>query len=245
MSDFIDRFGTELHEAAQRELRPRRFTRLATRPGRVIAVGFAALVAVGVPAAAESGWFPFAGQSDAPSTTHAAPASRLSSMLAVLRRAQTDADRGSDSTYALRFVGSGTFKNVEVDYVRRVISASGRTGVVLVPAEARRRLPNKPFEPDVVCVWQPDYSNGEPIGGGRGCYNAGDIGAGKALQSLGHRFVMLVPDGVSRVQATSSRGATDSATPTDNVASWDGGPPAKIVWSDENGKPIRTFTYAK
>ena len=51
---------------------------------------------------------------------------------------------------------------------------------------------------------------------------------------------MLVPDGVARVEAT-AEGKVDTAVPTDNVASWNGRPPAHVEWYDAQGRRVASF----
>jgi hypothetical protein len=239
MSDFIDRFEVQLHEAAARELVPR----ARWRPRRIALAAFAAALIAGVPAAAEVGWFPFEGRSDAPSTTHAAPAAGVSGALGVLRRPQTDEDRGADSRFALEFVGGETYDDVQIDYVRRAQVGPGDRGVVLIPSGSHRLVPGAPPDRDVVCMWRTSYSNGKAAGGGRGCYGVGQIESGHALQSLGGRFDMLVPDGVARVEITSFGGDSQTLEPSDNVVSWDGSRPSRVVWFDGDGKELRTTTF--
>lgn len=197
------------------------------------------LVVVGVPAAAEFDWNPFAGRHDAPTTTGARPARSLYSMLAVLRRAQTGNDRSADTLFALRAVGRTTFSGVNVRYVRRVDLPGAGGGIVLIPAAAHRLTPGVAPDFDVVCLWRTDFAGGRPIGGGRGCYTASRIANGTALQSLGRHIDMLVPDDVSAVEAVSANGKVTRIVPVDNVASWEGGLPRAVHFIDAAGKRVR------
>lgn len=236
MSDFIARYEGQLHEAAKRELRTRR---RPWRPHRIVAAGLVALAAVGVPAAAQNGWFPFAGRKDAPTVTRVGPIGDLQAMLAVFRRPQTEADREA-ARYALKFFGPN-FQGVQTDYIRRAAVPSGDQAVILVPVKSYRPLPTFAMQRDIVCLWRTDYANGARAGGGRSCFQARQIVAGRALQSLGHRLDMLVPNGVARVDAIASDGTTVEVKPVDNVASWEGAWPKRIVWYSERGEAVRSI----
>ena len=236
---FVDAFGRELERVAARRLvRARRRHSL-----KVVLVCAILVVGVGVPAAAEFDWNPFAGHSDAPTTTDAPPARQLYSMLAVLRRPQSAADRSDETAFALRAVGRSTYSGVNVRYVRRVDLGDAGGAVVLIPAAAHRLTPDAPPDFDVVCLWRTDFAGGKPIGGARGCYSASRIANGTALQSLGHRIDMLVPDGVSAVEAVAANGTTTRTVPVDNVASWQGGLPSTLYFVDSNGTRSRTDVH--
>jgi hypothetical protein len=231
MSDFISRYQEQLHTAARRELRRRRRPRFAGRT--LVAILFVALAGVGVPAAAQNGWFPFAGRTDAPTSTAAAPDNGLYAILGVLRRQQTAADRAAAAD-ALKAT-SDTYAGVQTDYIRSVTSSSGDSGVALIPAESHQLTPASPVLHDVICMWRTDFTDGVPEGGGRGCYQAAAVRQGLALQTLGAHIDLIVPDGVTRVQATARGGETSEITPTDNVASWEGSRPSIIrFYNDQN-----------
>jgi hypothetical protein len=217
MSDFLASYEAQLLDAAHRELRGR------GRSHRFAAVFLAALVAAGVPAAAHNGWFPFAGRTDAPTTASASPRAELRGMLSVLRRPQTEADRQA-AGYALKFFGT-TFKGVQTDYIRRA------GAVILVPAQSHQLTPDSPVQRDVVCVWRTDFTDG----GARACFDASQIAAGRAVQSLGHRVDMLVPDSVARVEVA---GRVEAIVPKANIASWRGRLPKSIAWYGAGGVPI-------
>ena len=238
MSDFIGRFGRDLRQAAAVELRPRRAApRLRWTRATILAA--AALVLAGVPVTLASyDWRPFGARSDAPSTSSEQPA--LYGLLGVLRRAQTDADRGPDAEYALKFVGNATYRGAQLDYARFAAVGPGDRGVTLVPYLAHRPAPDAPAIGNVVCMWRSDWFQGAREGGSPGCFDAATIKAGLAIKSLGSRFDMLVPDGVVRVEAT-AEGKIDTVGPVDNVASWDGRPPSHVDWYDEQGRRVAGF----
>jgi hypothetical protein len=238
MNDFIVRYEAQLHDAAKRELGPRR---RSWRPHRIVAFGLVALAAAGVPAAAQNGWFPFAGRKDAPTVTHSPRSvAALISFLSVLRRPQTEADRQA-AEYALKFFGK-TFQGVGIDYIRRAGVSTGDEAVILVPAKSHQIARGFEMQTGVLCLWRTDYSsNGARAGGGRTCYESPQIVAGKALQSLGHRLDMLVPDRVARVDAVAADGTITTVKPVDNVASWEGSWPKRIVWYDDRDEPFQTI----
>jgi hypothetical protein len=157
--------------------------------------------------------------------------------LGVLRRPQNASDRGADTDYALKMLGK-TYDGVELDYVRRAAVGPGAEGVVIVPSLSHRRVPEAKPDPHVVCVWRTDYFQGEPAGGAPGCYDAAEIQRGVALQQLGHRVDMIVPDQVARVEGVSDDGAVDSAVPQDNIASWEGRLPKRVVWYGADGNKL-------
>jgi hypothetical protein len=240
MSDFLTRYEAQLHEAARRELRSRRPAWLRMRGPRVAALGLVALIAAGVPATAQNGWFPFAGRTDAPTVTSRPPyVGGLTAMLSVLRRPQTEADR-QGAEYALKFFGK-TFRGVQIDYIRRARVSTGNDAVILVPAESHQLTPASAIQTGVICMWRTDYRRGAPEGGARACFEGPQIVAGRALQSVGHRLDMLVPNGVARVDAISPDGTIDSVEPIDNVASWEGSWPRRIVWYDHRGESLLTI----
>jgi hypothetical protein len=238
MSDFISRYEQQLRTAAERELRRPQRRRLARRSRRTLAIGFAIVTAAGVPAAARNGWFPFAGRSDAPTSTTGAPADNLYSILGVLRRPQTDTDRTA-AAFAVKSTGD-SYSGVQTDYVRGASATADGTGVVLIPAESHRLTPASPRLRDVICMWRTDFSDGTAEGGGRGCYHADAIREGHALQTLGRHVDMIVPDAVARVQATTAGGQTSEIRPTDNVASWEGPWPTTIRFYDDADRMILT-----
>ena len=104
------------------------------RRRRFVALGTAALVGVGGVATAATGlWSPQIGdRSDTPSIARDAPPQAQLDALGILRRPQTDADRGDSSEYTLRFFGY--LRGVRLDYVRLLGTEAGGAGYVLVPA---------------------------------------------------------------------------------------------------------------
>jgi hypothetical protein len=237
MSDFIARYEVQLHEAAKCELRAKR---QSWRPHRIVAAGLVGLAVAGVPAVAQNGWFPFAGREDAPTVTHSPRGlGNLPAILSVLRRPQTEGDRQA-AQYALKFFGR-TFHGVGIDYIRRARVSTGSEAVILVPAKSHQIARGFEMQSGIMCLWRTDYSNGARAGGGRSCFESLQIVGGRALQSLGHRLDMLVPDGVARVDAIAPDGTIRRVKPVDNVASWEGSWPKRIVWYNDRGEPVRSI----
>jgi hypothetical protein len=164
-------------------------------------------------------------------------------MLGALRRPQTAADRGPESRYALNFQGNKTYADVRLPYVRYAAVGPGERGVVLIPAGSHRRSSDQAAQTEVVCTWRVSYFQGKPEGGAPGCWQADDIRSGRAIHQVDGRVDMLVPDHVSRVEGVTGSGRVATATPRDNVASWDGPLPTQVLWFDERGAQLRRIAY--
>ena len=129
MSDFIADYGEQLRQAAWRQLKTRRrLPRAAlSRPARNICIALLALV-VAAPAVATTGvWRPLLGGGDeqAPKASDEPVARSQRAVLSVLRRAQQPADRGRQTTFALKFL-SGSVANVRT--ARSACCTSSPTG---------------------------------------------------------------------------------------------------------------------
>jgi RNA polymerase sigma-70 factor (ECF subfamily) len=223
-------------EATARQRVSRALAALRSRLTVEGAVVAAVVVVAAVPATLASyHWRPFGDRADAPSVSRAKPA--LYDVLGVLRRPQTDADRGPETEYALKFVGDKTYEGAQLDYARFAPVGPGDRGVVLVPYLAHRVAPDAPAIGNTVCMWRSDWFEGKREGGAPGCFDAGAIRRGLAIKSLGHRVDMLVPDGVARVKAIAD-GVVDDAVPIDNVASWYGRLPQRVEWYDDRGRRV-------
>src|SRR4051794_30089378 len=197
--------------AASRELHARKRRRVRRR-GAVCA---ALLVLITPPALAATGvWRPQLGDGKGPApeiATDQPPPDQLA-MLSVLRRPQTDADRGVASQYALKFVDSPSIKGVRTDSIRLLAQSEQDRGIVLVPVAryAPQPLPklpadtppevlkaiNRPAIDNALCLYQLDID-----GGGVACRSTADIREGRAWMMLGHRSFWLVPDGVATVRS--------------------------------------------
>jgi hypothetical protein len=128
----------EVHDALARAVATRSARRRWWHPSRragVLAIG--AVIASGSAVAATSGWHPILGSADRGPRPLAAkagvPADELAA-LAILRRPQTDADRGPLVQSALRVLSRLTINGIHTDAIR-VIFHGPRELVLLVPAE--------------------------------------------------------------------------------------------------------------
>ena len=233
--------------AASRELtRARR--RKVRRRGAVCA---ALVVLVTPPALAATGvWRPTLGdgRGRAPEISTDAPPPDQLALLGVLRREQTEADRGVATRYALKFVDSPGMKGVRTDSIRLLAQSDQDRGVVLVPVKHyERRLPGEiPPElrkraektiDDALCVYQLDID-----GAGVACYSSEDVKQGNVWMGLGRRTFMLVPDGVASVRTEYADRDPIDAPVRENavVFTRPDGPLAerRIVFLDADGKSV-------
>ena len=250
---FIDSYEDQLVDAARRRrdarLRNRlaRFLRAPRRRGAAIAI--AALV-VGVPAAAATvgKWDPFddpGGKSrfEAPSRSDKAIDPELTATLGVLRRPQTDPDRGAAASKAAKGFRLPGYRGVKLDGIRLV---DRERGIVLVPFE-RSPVPTdasgKPlpgFDPatytNVVCIFQQTADSFAGVG----CHSADKIKSGRALSSGSGTVTGLVPDGVDRVVLR--RGDEGAEVPVrDNFFAADAEQPTVVEWLGPDGEAVQRF----
>ena len=198
--------------------------------------------------AATAPWQPLFGDPDHPSaqprvTGSAPPAGQLA-LLSVLRRPQTDEDRGATTQQALRYFGTST-QDVYTDYIRRLPLGSGDLAATLVPARSWRLPGGVMTLHDVLCVFVAE-SNGD--GGAKGCYTTAALTRGRAGGSLGSVEYGLVPDGVAALEVRYANGTQRIAVrdnfyehraPPQDVAGG-GTTPARsqgTTWLDADGKP--------
>ena len=255
MSDFIDRYERQLVDAARRRIRAHGRARrwLSGRPRRAGLLA-AAAIAIAAPAgAATLGWDPFADtarDTPAPSTSNRPPTRDLVDMLAVLRRPQTERDRGPLAERALR----GFDRDVAGVQLRYVRTLREDHDVVLVPVERfgliqaalAARHPELPRVPlaersNAVCV----YLRANKRSSGRSCLTATEIRTGHALASAGSIVYGLVPDGVADVRLTSGSGKATDVPVRDNFFASDAAPtaPTSVAWLDGHGHTFRTIGF--
>jgi hypothetical protein len=210
---------------ARKPARPRR-----SRGVRGAVALLAALAVAGTAVAATSGWPPILGNgSDAIRPAQSPVPGDQSAALSVLRRPQTDADRGPDVQATLKSLPSGGESHgVRLDAVRRL--AGGPTpglAVILAPQERFGQDPPGPAGPrvkDALCVLYPSgprtVAGGQISGAAVSCWTTREVLAGnaKGLAPAGDNwhFYGLVPDGVARVAITRHDGTTAQATVRDN-----------------------------
>ena len=228
MSSYLDGLKQELVAAGDRLAPiapmtiPRR--RWWRRSPRVLFAALACLAVSATAIAATTPWQPIFGDPAAPQrvvVSGSAPPAEQLALLGVLRRSQTEEDRGDVTRQALRYFGTST-QGVYTNYIRR-LSAAGELPAVLVPARSwhlfgldendaqvrkdprmRKLLASaRAKKQDVLCVFVLD-----PVdGGAKGCYTTAELRRGTAGGGLGAMVYGLVPDGVAQVRFDSVRGA--------------------------------------
>jgi hypothetical protein len=259
MSDFVTEYGEQLRQAGWRRLHARRhLPRFAGGwPTRRVAVALVALLVAAPAVAATQAWRPLLGDGSAraPKATDAPAAASQRALLSVLRRPQRAADRGAQTTYALKFLGSSV-ANVRTTEIRLLhVEPDGR-GIVLIPVgryglapaglpAAMRRHWHRPAGRDGLCLFAADQDHGKPAGGGFGCYGTRQLLDGQATAGLGHRVYGLVPDGVDRIAVTLAGRATLMVNVAQNFFIYGGSlGRGTIRWLDHDGKVLRTLRRA-
>ena len=184
------------------------------RISRPLAIGLALLTAG--TAAAAAVWLPTLGDTRYgynPGVDTSAPPPAELGRLAVLRRAQSDADRGPLAQTALTDIGEGSI-GVRTAYVR-LLAADSAGAFVLVPVAERRATATGPAIADALCVYHvaatgPDAA--API-----CWSLAEVEAGTAIYEVGDQVFGLVPDGVAAVTVALANGDATTATVRDNA----------------------------
>jgi hypothetical protein len=212
VSDYLNDLRFELVTASERLSQrsapvpsPRRWWR---RSPRALTVALAALAVSATALAATAPWEPLFGDAGSPQPriTGAAPPADQLALLGVLRRSQTDQDRGGITRQALRFFGTST-QDIYTNYIRRLPRSDGGLPAVLLPARSWQ-IPNFITKDNVVCLF---VAEPHASGGAKGCYTTAEIERGWAGGSLGSIAYALVPDGVSRVRIRYATGIEDIA----------------------------------
>jgi hypothetical protein len=219
----------------------------------------ALVVLVTPPALAATGvWRPTLGDGDgpAPAISADAPPPDQLAMLGVLRREQTEADRGVATRYALKFVDSPGLKGVRTDSIRLLAQSKADRGVVLVPVEryepqnpplpadapeAVRKALEQPPIGDALCIYHLDSVDGAGVA----CHSSADVKEGRAWGMLGHRSLWIVPDGVASVRTEYGDRNPIVATAHDNAVIFTA-PEGRVderrtVWLDKDGKTVRVI----
>lgn len=253
MSDYLDTLQAKLVDASRELSRARR--RRVRRRGAVCA---ALIVLVTPPALAATGvWRPTFGdgQGPGPQVSADAPPPDQLAAFGVLRREQTEADRGAATRYALQFVDSPKLK-VRTNHIRLLTESAQDRGVVLVPVERyapqtpplpadappemRKALQRPPID-DALCILQLDSVDGAGVA----CYSTADVKEGRAWGMLGHRSLWIVPDGVTTVRTEYADRDPIVAPVHDNAAIFTapGGrlDERRTVWLDKDGNPVRVI----
>lgn len=219
MTPVLPELSDDLAAAAERlVVSPASGRRGGRRRGRFVAFATVAVLgAGGVAAAATSLWNPQVGDGSHPaSIARDAPPQAQLDALGVLRRPQTDVDRGASSEYVLRFFGDR--RGVRLEYVRRLGTRTGQASYVLVPAASegtgelvrlralKARRDGRTVPPptsDPLCLFARD-----PGGGGglaTSCFSLQEVLEGRAVMGWSGRRGRstqfgLVTDAVARVR---------------------------------------------
>jgi hypothetical protein len=225
--DFRVRFGVQLTTAADElaasrgiapvggraRARRRRHLPWLTRP---IAVGLALAAAGGTAFAAVAIWTPLLGNQQYgynPGASTSAPPQDELNALAVLRRPQTDADRGSLTQAALTYINDYT-TGVRTAYVRLLATVGGEA-YVLVPVEQRDSsgasvgATSAAAVPDALCLYAINSAGPTDVVGG--CWSLAEVVSGQAAFVVPGQFVGLAPDGATTAMTTFISGPPQSA----------------------------------
>lgn len=173
----------------------------AVRLRSPLAVGIA-LVAITGAATASSVWLAPAGNpvyGFNPGLASTSPPAAQLGALAVLRRPQTDGDRGSGVPAALADVNNFT-TGIRSNYVR-VLETTRDGAVVLVPVKRRDASAVGAAQPaidDALCVYYA-FSGSGSLNNNTHCWSTQQLLAGRALAGIGNHEYGLAPDGVSSV----------------------------------------------
>jgi hypothetical protein len=244
----------EVHDAMRRAVRRRR------RP-RWLRGGFAVVgivVVSGTAAAATGTWRPQLGSPERGkppvASARTVPAAQAE-LFAVLRREQTDRDRGPRVHEALKMMSREHINGIHTDGIR-VLFENRREIVLLIPV---RRVGDPKFTPsvqrDVLCLWSSAYqgwggtcADAKQLrrrgiqGGTSPDANGGLITSAEEARTTRVRVTALVPDGVARVAVRVRGGKTITADVHDNVYQYlSKGIPINlgVTWFDAGGKRIR------
>ena len=232
---FLDRLGDQLL-AAERALvvaAPAVARRRRWMTPRTAAVLLVAL-AVSVPAlAATTPWRPILGRPelrDTPAGTSNSPVPNdASALLAVLRRPQTDADRGPIAQKLLRNVGQ-QFRGVRLRSVRLVTLSPGHHALVL-STEGVGQVPGvTKGTSNPVCLV---FTAGGLCGGARSLRTSG------ILMTGGPNVRGLVPDGVAKVVLRFAAGRSVGTDVHANVFSITGAPTTARTVPGPPGSGVR------
>ena len=202
---------------------------------RPVAIALAVAAFAGSAFAAVAIWTPLLGTPQYgynPGAATTPPPPDQLAALAVLRRPQTDADRGALSQEALTYINDYT-KGVRTAWVRLLATVDGEA-FVLVPVEERDATASTGGAPsasaplrNALCVYAIATSGEFAINGG--CWSLGDVYTGHASVAFETQFFGLAPDGVTAVTLSSPGVAPLSAPVSGNffeiALPQTGGPP--------------------
>jgi hypothetical protein len=242
MDDFFDQLDSQLREISRRNFDGARSGRRASRRLRAGVVALATLSIAGTAIAATGAWRPILGEpglGPPPTVVVSAPPASQLAVLGVLRRAQTPADRGTDTQTELRYI-SNTASGVRTAYIRLLSPKTGLGPAVLVPvARITQVAPHgvvaTPERINALCLLIGDSLN---QGAAKRCFTTAELLDGRGTLSLGTRFFGVVPDGVRLVSVRFQDGTTASAVPVSNffvLSAPAGTAPATMTWTAASG----------
>lgn len=228
LGDFRARFALQLTRAAgelaagrHADGHRRRAARRAPWLTRPIAVGLAFVVFAGTALAAVAIWTPLLGNPQYgynPGVSTSPPPQDELDALAVLRRPQTDADRGALTQAALTYINNYT-TGVRTAYVRLLASGDGES-FVLVPVEERKATAPTGGAPgtstplaNALCLYASEPSENDVS---VFCWSLAEIQAGEAEAVFINQLVGLAPDGASTATLGAIGGTAPSAPVQDN-----------------------------
>ena len=183
----------------------------------------------------------------APHATADAPPADQLKLLSVLRRPQTDADRGPRALQTLQGL-SDQVEGVRTGSVR--LLAQGTDRVVLVPVARFNLVGPEPGadlpqsvkdrlapQRDGLCLWALDSDSAS-----EDCYTTAEVRAGRAHSYFNGRAAWLVPDGVAAVRVRYAGGVTREAPVHGNFAVY-GAPSSywqQATLLDAAGRTVKT-----
>lgn len=242
MDDFFDQLDSQLREISRRSIGGAMRHRRASQRLRVGVAALAALSIAGTAIAATGVWRPILGEpglGPPPTVIATAPPAQQLAVLGVLRRAQTPADRGTDTQAELRYMSS-TASGVRIAYVRLLSNDTGLGPAILVPVAritqtAPAGVAATPARINALCLLIGDSHS---QGAAKRCFTTAELLEGRGILSLGTHIFGVVPDGVRVVSIRFRDGATESVVPAGNffaLTTPAGTAPGSMTWTPPSG----------
>lgn len=222
-------------------------------------VAAGAFLVAGTATAAVGPWSPLLGSGDdRPSISTTPVPGDQEAALAVLRRPQTDEDRGPDVQQTLKLIGP-QLHGIRTSSIRRLAEVPGGAAITLVSTSRYgddadpTPYPGSGIASDPLCVVYPAIDavhnpSKSVTSAAAGCWKKAEIDAGRAHAmaprgDAGLYVYGLVPDGVSKVVGVWQDGQTATSDVRDNffefAASSSGAPaPTTFKWFDAEGRDI-------
>ena len=221
--DFLDQLGRELDGAAGRLIRDQRRSRFRAVLAQAAALAVIAAIAVAV--------WPNA-PADPEREVRPATPQNAADVLGVLRRPETEADRGPAAQDGRKALA----RSLSADAVFRLVGTTddGRGIMIGAASEVERHGGGPPGAG--VCLHYPDSLGG----GGGACWTADDIAKGHSYGNVGDDFNGLAPDGVERVIVVTAEGEETLPVRDNFFQARIGNLPeiAAVIMHDEKGRPV-------